>query len=250
MASTILGVELCAESIDTKQDVDRSSHFTTCVSHQQPVEATERCDNSLSSSCVNKSTMSRQRQPSLQMRETYTVQDILEDLKTIRPTPKPLYRVGNELFYYEHKICSEQLGADHPVTTGLAKILEFMTREYEERLLRGEIWRERDTPNAILSQLMKQIPTEALTHVINRPSQQILQVLETALREREHEIEEYSKMEEPARKEIEAAPDDPEAFNKLRLILWILGRYKEASEAFQSAKQLGWDSSRSTLVSI
>ncbi len=194
--------------------------------------------------------MSRVLQSQLKMRDRYTVGDIIEDLRTIKPTPRPLYRVGNELFYYEHRTCAEQLGVDHPVTVGLAKILDFMTQEYENLLLRGEICRERDTPNAVLNQLLKQIPEEAKTYVINRPAQQIHQVLEIARKEREHEIEEYTRIEEQVRKEVEAAPDDPETFNKLRLILWILGRYKEASEAFQNAKRLGWDSSTSTLVSI
>jgi len=55
-------------------------------------------------------------------------------------------------------------------------------------------------------------------------------------------------MEKGLSAELEEKPDDPELWNQLRLILWILGRYDEASYVFKKARKLGWDKKKPKTV--
>ena len=64
------------------------------------------------------------------------------------------------------------------------------------------------------------------------------------------EIKEYKAMKKGVKKELKDDPDNPNLWNKLHLVLWILGDFAEASKAFQKARKLGWDSESSKLVSL
>jgi tetratricopeptide (TPR) repeat protein len=74
--------------------------------------------------------------------------------------------------------------------------------------------------------------------------------LEQAIASRKSELDEYAKIESGIRTELEADPDNPHLWNKLRLLLWLLGQYKGSSEAFQKAKRLGWDASSAEFVAL
>ncbi|MEM2143457.1 MAG: hypothetical protein QXQ81_09400 [Candidatus Thorarchaeota archaeon] len=194
--------------------------------------------------------MSEGTEKPLPTRERYTIQDLFDDLRLISPSPSVVYPVGSEIIYPEWNNCVQSLGENHPVTRGLAQILEFLEHGYEDQLVRGEIHRTSDTPSAVFKTLIKSIPPEALEYVITRPSSYVRTLLESVRSERKREIERYMNIEAGVRQEASSAPDDPDAQNKLRLLLWILGHYKEASEVFQKARRLGWDSSKSELVGL
>ncbi|MGD9381377.1 MAG: hypothetical protein PVI03_02940, partial [Candidatus Thorarchaeota archaeon] len=83
-----------------------------------------------------------------------------------------------------------------------------------------------------------------------RSSDHIHQVLEAAKKERKREIKTFKQIEKGVRREIKADPENPDLWNKLRLLLWILGKHKESSEAFKKAKKLGWDSATSDFVAL
>jgi cytochrome c-type biogenesis protein CcmH/NrfG len=57
-------------------------------------------------------------------------------------------------------------------------------------------------------------------------------------------------MERGIRKDLEKSPKDPELWNQLRLVLWVLGNYEDASDAFKKAKKLGWDKTTSKTVGL
>jgi hypothetical protein len=186
----------------------------------------------------------------LPQRQEYSVKVLLNDLKKIEPTPGVIYRVGPEIVYYEWTLCSTNLGQDHPVTRGLAMILDFVQHGYEELLVRGDIHKSRDTPLSAINELTKSVPAETLDHVFSRSGDYIRSVLELVRTDRARELEKYSQIESGVRQELERSPNDPSAYNKLRILLWILGRHKEAADAFQSARRLGWTSSNSDLVAV
>ncbi len=192
--------------------------------------------------------MSEEIKRPLPRRERYSVKDLLTDLKKIDPTPSVAYKVGTEILYYECTLCSTGLGDAHPVTAGLSQILDFLQHGYEQMLVRGDMHRTRDTPASAINELMKKMPPEALEYILERPGDYVYGVLESARQERLNEIERYKQIETGVRREVEQSPEDPDVYNKLRLLLWVLGRHKEAAEAFQTAKKLGWDSATSDLV--
>jgi hypothetical protein len=129
-------------------------------------------------------------------------------------------------------------------------ILDFVQHGYEESLVRGDIHKARDTPLTAINELIKTVPAETLDHVFSRPGDYIRGILESVRAERIREIERYGQIENGVRQELERSPNDAGAYNKLRILLWVLGRHKEAAEAFQSARRLGWTSSNSDLVAV
>jgi tetratricopeptide (TPR) repeat protein len=74
--------------------------------------------------------------------------------------------------------------------------------------------------------------------------------LEQAVASRRNELDKYKRFESGIRAELKADPDNFHLWNKLRLLLWLLGQYKESSEAFQKAKRLGWDASSAEFVAL
>lgn len=186
----------------------------------------------------------------LSAREKYRVKDVIADLKKIAPTPSITYKIGSQLIYYEYNICQQTLGAEDNVTSCLAKLLHFMQHDYERQLIEGELYKTSDTPRAALNRVAKEMTPETLKHVINRPADYIHGLLESAYETRRKEIARFKALEKAAQLEVKENPENSDAWNKLRLLLWIIGRYKEASQAFQKAKRLGWDPATSPIVGL
>jgi tetratricopeptide (TPR) repeat protein len=186
----------------------------------------------------------------LPKRKRYTVKDVINDLKKIGPTPRVLYDVGTELIYSEWSTCGNQYGHDHPVTMGFTQLLDFMQSGFEDQLVRGELWRAKDTQSSALNKAVKEMPSEFMNHIFSRPGDYIKGVLEAAIKWRKQEVKEYKKIEKGVRREIKADPDNADLWNNLRLLLWIIGKHKESSEAFKKAKALGWNATGSSLVGI
>jgi tetratricopeptide (TPR) repeat protein len=183
-------------------------------------------------------------------RNKYTVKSLMSDLKKMGATPSVTDFIGSQCIYYEWNLCERDLGDDHPVTSHLAELLDFMQHGYEEQLVDGEFWRTKDTPAAAINAALRGRPTEFLTHVLDRPADYVYDLLEQAVASRRIELDEYAKIESGIRAELEADPDNPHLWNKLRLLLWLLGQYKKSSEAFQKAKRLGWDASNAKFVAL
>ncbi|MHA2352397.1 MAG: hypothetical protein ACXABX_04695, partial [Candidatus Thorarchaeota archaeon] len=93
-------------------------------------------------------------------------------------------------------------------------------------------------------------PEEFQSHCIGILSEQIQEVLQNADKSRREEKKQYKKLEKRVRAEIKADKKNPNLWNKLRVLLWILGKHNESSEAFKTAKDLGWSIESSTLVAI
>ena len=174
----------------------------------------------------------------------------MNDLKKLDATPSVLYNVGSELVYRELDWCSKTLGDGHLVTQNLVVLMEFMQHDYENQLVTGELWRVKDTPKSALTSFMHEKPEEFLNHCIGILSVQIQEVLKKADESRRLEKKQYKKLEKQVRSEIKADKKNPDLWNKLRLLLWVLGKYNESSEAFKTAKELGWSIDSSTLVAI
>jgi tetratricopeptide (TPR) repeat protein len=186
----------------------------------------------------------------LPTRKKYAVKDIMTDLKKIGPSPSLLNEIGSKLIYYEWS-CSEQLlGDDHPITVHLSETLDFMEHGFERKLLEGEIWRVKDTPQAAINEFLKGRPSEFLEYTLDRPVEYIRGLLESVAANRKEEIKQYKRMEKSVRQEIKEDPENPELWNKLRLLLWIVGKYSEASEAFKTAKSFGWSKEKSAIVAL
>ncbi|MHA2212649.1 MAG: tetratricopeptide repeat protein [Candidatus Thorarchaeota archaeon] len=162
----------------------------------------------------------------LQLRKKYRVKDVLTDLKMIDPTPSVTYRIGSELVYFEWNCCIKEKGPESDVTVGLGTLLNFMQYGYEKQLLDGDL------------------------HKATRSPQYIHGLLLTAKKLRKIEAKRYKSMLKSAKAETKASPEDPNAWYKLRLLLWIIGKYKEASAAFRTAKKLGWDTSSTSVVAL
>ncbi|MHA2069336.1 MAG: hypothetical protein ACXABY_33670 [Candidatus Thorarchaeota archaeon] len=194
--------------------------------------------------------MSRKKSAKLSKRKKYTVKNLITDLKKIGCTPRVLDNLGREIVYYEWSQAQHLLGEDHPVTLHLETLLEFMQGGCEKQLVNGELWRAADTPQAALNTAIRGAPAEFLSYQFVRPSDHIHGVLAAAKKERKIELKTYKQIEKGVRKEIKEDPENPDLWNKLRLLLWILGKHKESSEAFKKAKQLGWDSSTSAFVAL
>nr|KXH71658.1 MAG: hypothetical protein AM324_08280 [Candidatus Thorarchaeota archaeon SMTZ1-83] len=184
----------------------------------------------------------------LPIRDTYTVKTLLGDLKRIRLTPGALYTVGSEVVYFEWKQAAEDLGEEDQVTMYLSELLEFMQSSYEKRLVHGDIHRKRDTPAATINSFLKDTPVEFQSYVLQRSGEFISGVLRAARAQSEREIQRYSRTETGLKRDLEKSPKDPELWNQLRLALWILEKYDEASEAFKKAKKLGWDKKRTKTI--
>ncbi len=194
--------------------------------------------------------MTVEKKVQLPSREQYTVRDLLTDLRSIDPTPSVLDRVASEVIYFQWSCCKTDFGDQNPVTDGLSRLLAFMQGGYEQLLVNGELWRANDTPRAALNQIEKALPPEMMDYVLGRPGAYIHSVLDSAYAERQQEVMNYERLEKGIRSEIEKSPEDPDLYNKLRLLLWILGRHRESSEAFKTAKKLGWKPEASRLVTI
>ena len=186
----------------------------------------------------------------LPKRKLYTVKDLMNDLKKIDATPSVLYNVGSELVYRELDWCRKTLGDDHLVTQNLVALMEFMQHDYENQLVTGELWRAKDTPKSAINDFLRDKPEEFMVHPIGILSEQIQDVLKKADDSRRLEKKQYKKLEKRVRDEIKADKKNPDLWNKLRVLLWILGKYTESSEAFKTAKDLGWSIESSTLVAI
>lgn len=194
--------------------------------------------------------MSGKKSAKLTKRKKYTVKNLVADLKKIGCTPRVLDNIGRELVYFEWSQAQHLLGEDHPVTLHLKTLLDFMQGGCENQLVAGELWRAADTPQAALNNAIKGAPGEFLSYQFVRSPELIHGILEAAEKERKMEIKTFKQIEKGVRQEIKADPENPDLWNKLRLLLWILGKHKESSEAFKKAKQLGWDSSTSAFVAL
>lgn len=183
-------------------------------------------------------------------RKMYSVKDVLNDLKKIDATPSITYDIGNQLIYYQWSCCKDSLGEDHPIAKNMSDLLEFMQSGYEQMLVRGDFWRTSDTPNAAFNSFLKGRPDEFISYVFEREPEYILGLLERAAHMRDAEIKKHKAIAAKLRKMIKDSSDDPDLWNELRLVLWIIGDYKKASEAFKSAQSLGWTGSVSTVVGI
>ena len=174
----------------------------------------------------------------------------MNDLKKIDATPSVLYNVGSELVYQELDWCRKTLGEDHPVTQNLVTLMDFMQRDYEHQLVTGELWRVKDTPKSAIGAFMKDKPEEFRDHCIGILSEKVQEVLKKADKSRREEKKQYKKLEKRVRSEIKADKENPDLWNKLRILLWILGKHNESAEAFKTAKGYGWSVESSTLVAI
>lgn len=183
-------------------------------------------------------------------RTKYAVKDVLNDLKKIGPTPSILSKIGSQLIYYEWTCCRDLLSDDHPVTSNLQDLLQFMEHEYEQLLVTGELWRVKDTPNAALNDFLKGRSKEFLEYTLDRPAEHIRTLLEIAAKNRKEEIKQFKKLAKLVKKEIKEDKENPDLWNKLRLVLWMAEDYTESSEAFKKAKELGWSPETSALVAI
>ena len=113
-----------------------------------------------------------------------------------------------------------------------------------------EIRREKDTPNAIVNSFLKETPIEFQSYTLERTGEFINGVLQAAQSVNHKDLVRYKLIEEKLRKRIEENTSDPDLWNELRLVLWIHGRYEEASDAFKKAKKLGWEPSKSKTIGV
>jgi len=142
------------------------------------------------------------------------------------------------------------LSDDHPVTSNLYDLLQFMEREYEQQVVTGELWRVKDTPQAAMNDFLKGRSKEFLDYTLDRPTDFIYGLLKTVDKDRKAEMKYFRKLVKVVRKEIKDDKDNPNLWYKLRLVLWISEKYSESSEAFKTAKQLGWSVENSALVAL
>ncbi|TFG33677.1 hypothetical protein EU527_07260 [Candidatus Thorarchaeota archaeon] len=186
----------------------------------------------------------------LPKRTKYAVKDLMSDLKKISPTPSIMEEVGSKLIYYEWTCCENLLSSDHPVTTNLRDLLDFMENEYENQLVTGELWRVADTPQSAINNFLKGRSKEFLDYTLDRSPEYIHDLLMVVANARKQEIKQYKQLEKNVRREIKEDSENPELWNKLRLLLWITKNYKEAADAFKTAKSFGWTSEQSKLVAL
>jgi tetratricopeptide (TPR) repeat protein len=182
--------------------------------------------------------------------DTYTIRTLLTDLKRLKLTPNSLYLVGSEVIYYEWKRAEENLGPDDEVTTYLGELLNFMQNDYESRLLDGDIHREDATLPATLTTYLKETPSEFQSYTLERPGEVIRVALKAARTQSERDITRYERIEGTLRSRIANDPTNSELWNDLRITLWILGKYEEASSAYKKAKKFGWDRTESETVGV
>ncbi len=184
------------------------------------------------------------------VRDAYTVKNLLSDLKKLKLTPSTLYTVGTEIIYFEWTQAREELGDQDEVTLHLEELLNFMQKDYERRLLNGELRREKDTPNEAINTFLRETPIEFQSYVLRRPGPFVQGVLQAMNTQSEREISRYRRTEEGIRRDLQSRPKDYELWNQLRLVLWIQGKYEDASEAYKKARKLGWDKKKSPTVGL
>jgi tetratricopeptide (TPR) repeat protein len=183
-------------------------------------------------------------------RKKYTVKSLVTDLKKISPTPSILRMIGTEIIYYEWTSADRLLGSDHPVTLNFKDFLDYTENGYEQELVQGKLWRIKDTPKSSLNSFLTGRPNEFLTYVLDRPADYVKQVLESAIEESKKELTKLERYEKVIRQTIEQNPEDPDSWNRLRVILWLMGKHREATKAYRKAKGLGWDPETSKLVAV
>ena len=183
-------------------------------------------------------------------RKKYTIKTLMTDLKKINPTPNILRTIGTEVIYYEWTSADRLLGSDHPVTVNFSELLEYTENGYEQELVQGKLWRIKDTPKASINSFLTGRPNEFLTYTFDRPADYIKQVLDSAVEESEKEQKQLERYEKVIREAIKQNQEDPDSWNRLRVVLWLMGKYKEATEAYREARKLGWDPEKSKLVAV
>ena len=161
-----------------------------------------------------------------------------------------LRKIGSQLIYYEWTCCRNLLSDDHPVTSNLHDLLQFMEHDYEQLLVSGELWRIKDTPRSALNDFLKGRSKEFLEYTLEKPAESIRALLEAAVKNRKNEIKHFKKLVKLVKKEIKEDKENPDLWNKLRLVLWMAEKYPESSEAFKTARNLGWSPETSALVAI
>ncbi len=186
----------------------------------------------------------------LTKRTEYAIKDVLNDLKKINPSPSIMHEVGSKLVYYEWTCADNLLSSDHPVTSNLRELLDFMENSFEHELVTGDLWRVADTPRSAINSFLKGRSKEFLDYTLERPPEYIYDLLQSLAKYRKEEIKQYKKLLKNVRKEIKEDSENAELWNKLRLLLWITENYKEAAEAFKTAKKLGWTAETSKLVAL
>ncbi|TFF91815.1 hypothetical protein EU545_02865 [Candidatus Thorarchaeota archaeon] len=186
----------------------------------------------------------------LPARDSYTVEDVLSDLKLIHATPMTTYQVACDIFYYELRCCSEELGEDDTITQEIKRIIDFMQNDYEKMLVEAELHEARHKPKAALGGLEEELSEETKTHELVHSTEHIYRSLQSAKEARIKEVERYKRIEKGIRRELKEDPDDPDLYNQLRLLLWIQGRYRAAKNAYVKATERGWNPENSKLVAL
>jgi tetratricopeptide (TPR) repeat protein len=183
-------------------------------------------------------------------RKKYTIKTLMTDLKKINPTPNILRKIGNEIIYFEWTSADRLLGSDHPVTVNFGELLEYTENGYEQELVQGKLWRIKDTPKSSINSFLTGRPNEFLTYTFDRPADYIKQVLDSAIEESQKEKEQLKRYEQVIRQAIKENPEDSDSWNRLRVVLWLMGKYRKATDAYRKAKKLGWNPETSKLVAI
>ncbi len=194
--------------------------------------------------------MSPAKRVKLPKRTEYTMATLMRDVMKIGATPSVVSRIATEVIYYEWTCCLNTLGPDHALTNGLERLMKYFQEEYEQELLEGKLWRVKDTPRAAINAALKTLPPEVLEYTLCRDPQYIHDILESVRADREEEIKRYKMIEKQLRKEIDESPESPDLHNQLRLTLWLLDRYRDATDAFKKAKELGWSPDSSLVVAL
>jgi len=187
---------------------------------------------------------------SFQKRKKYTVKDLVSDLKKIDATPSIAYDIGNQLIYYQWTCCGQTLGSDHPITSYFKEFLDFLQNEYESMLVRGDFWRTNDTPNSAFNQFLKDKPDEFINYELERSPEYIYALLSASSKRRNDEIKKHKAIKKNLKNLLKDNPEDADLWNEFRLVLWIIGEYKESSSAFKNARDHGWTGSVSTVVGL
>ena len=108
----------------------------------------------------------------------------------------------------------------------------------------------KDTPTAALNDFLKGRSKEFLEYTLEKPADDIRGLLETAAKNRKNELKQFKKLAKLVKKEIKGDKNNPDLWNKLRLVLWMAEDYTGSSEAFKTARELGWSPETSALVAI
>lgn len=186
----------------------------------------------------------------LTKRDTYSIKTLLGDLKKLRLTPSTLYVIGTEIVYYELTLAQKNLGADDTITIHLSEFLNYMQHEYERQLLAGELRREEDTPQSAINAFLKETPLEFQSYVLENSGDYIQGVLRAAHAQSQREMKRLERVEKGLRSDLAKDTRNPDLLFNLHLVLWLTGRYEEASETFKKARKYGWDKKKSKIIGI